>query len=48
MIKFKCIVREQKSTLEGKYGKIVNINLGEFIGKEVEIRVKEVKTEIKP
>jgi hypothetical protein len=40
--KFTAIVRNQPSPLEGNYGRIVSKKLGKFVGKRVEVVVREV------
>ena len=41
-MKFKATVRQQKSKL-GTFGKVVSRELESYIGKEVEIEIKEAK-----
>jgi hypothetical protein len=41
--KFTAIVRNQRSPFEGEYGRIVSRKLGEFMGKRIEVVVREVE-----
>ena len=38
-----AITRNQRSPFEGEYGRIVSRKLGEFMGKRIEVVVREVE-----